>query len=157
MLVFDTKNQRSYRRVDKPAGKLVLDTLQSLVKGNIELLPHRKGWDARFTAYANEEGMLSDLPSNYLSWGVLRHLGFEDSTQGNVVLMGHNERALTVDAMALVDKALAAYKKEMEMDDDDDDDDEQNEKKAKKERDEQEYETPPKTKKRRVVTEKKDE
>ena len=148
MLVFETENQRTYRRVAKPSSKDACDTLQELVKGNIELLPHRNGWEARFTAYANEEGMLDDLPSNFLAWGVLRHLGFEDSTAGlcfyfgNVVLMGRNERALSGADMKLIDAALAAYKEEMGGDEE--------------EKDAPEYDTAPKTKKRRIMVEDKD-
>jgi hypothetical protein len=125
MFVFDTKNQKSFREEEMPKGKK-LKRFQEIVGGNIETLPHKKGWNAPFTAYANEEGMIKDLPSNFLSWGVLRHLGFLVENIGfhfgNVVLIGHNERALTEKNKELVRAALLKYRKEIDDDDEIDDD-----------------------------------
>lgn len=118
MYVFNTKDQSKPQLVKFPPKQGQLDTFQKYVEGNIEILPHKKGYEAPFLAYANEEGMMENLPSNYLSWGVLRHLGFHCSLAipfhfGNVILMGHNERALTKDQQAQVDKAFHKYLKEM--------------------------------------------
>ena len=119
MFVFDTHNQRAIREQPMPSSKQRLQAFQREVGGYITCLPHPKGSRAPFTAYANEEGMLQNLPSNFLAWGVLRHLGFIDSTMGmgfyfgNVVLVGRNEQALTDKAKKQVREALAKYLKEM--------------------------------------------
>ena len=117
MLVFDTTSSQHRPRLD--TGKKDLDRLQTLVGGNIELLPHRQGYEAPWTAYANEEGMNEGLPSNFLAWGVLRHLGFVDSSMGlcfyfgNVVLLGRGGGALTAKQIEKVETARKAYLKEM--------------------------------------------
>jgi len=123
MFVFDTTSQRAARYEPTPKGEK-LKRLQELVHGNIEILPHRRGYEAPWIAYANEEGMLQDLPSNFLAWGVLRHLGFLDSTGGlgfyfgNIVLMGKNKKALTSKQIEEVSAAQAKYLREMGEDDD---------------------------------------
>jgi hypothetical protein len=139
MLVFDTKDQRSFRVRPHIKG---YKPLQAIVEGCIETLPHRLGSDAPFVAYANEEGMISDLPSNFLAWGVLRHLGFLDSTMGmgfyfgNVVLLGKNERALSEKDIDKVRVAQRKYMAEVGVD-------------AKRPPD-SELETPPKTKRQKL-------
>jgi hypothetical protein len=114
MLVFDTKDQRKPRR--EPKGDL--KAKQKIVGGNIETLPHKDGWNSRFVAYANEEGMIKDLPSNVLAWGVLHYLGFIDSMKmgfywGNVILLGRNEKALSEKDFAYIEEIRLKYLREM--------------------------------------------
>jgi hypothetical protein len=120
MLVFKTSNQATYKHIKKvKSGPNYLVPLQKLVGGSLEGLPHGKYEKAPFVAYANGNGMNEDLPSNYLAFGVLRHLGFLDSTAGlafyfgNVILMRQDRKPLTEEDIKLVDAALAAYRKEI--------------------------------------------
>ncbi len=128
MIVFHTDKQTAYQRVERPK-KDVLEALQGYVGGHIETLPHPQGWDAPFVAYANEEGMITDLPSNYLAWGVLSYLGFNVRAMptgfyfGNVVLLGKNQRALTENQFNQVNVALAKYLKEVGGDEEDEESD----------------------------------
>jgi hypothetical protein len=65
-----------------------------------------------------------DLPSNFVAWGVLRHLGFHGAGTlvpgahlGNIVLCknGRNgaDKSLTVADLKLVEEAYQAYRKEV--------------------------------------------
>ncbi len=109
----------TYDVVSLPGGKAQLKALQGHVGGHIELLPHKKGSSAQWTGYANEEGILENLPSNFVAWGTLQHLGFADSSlipgayAGNIVLMGKNGKGLTEKQLAEVKAAYDAYKKEI--------------------------------------------
>jgi hypothetical protein len=118
MFLFDTKNQKSFIEKEMPKGNDKYKEYQKLVGGHIETIPHPQGWDAPFTAYANEEGMLQDLPSNFLAWGVLRHLGFVVPSIGfyfgNVVLIGHNGKGVTAANKKLVHEAQRKYLAEMQ-------------------------------------------
>lgn len=118
MLLFDTRQQRSVQRVVCAKSNRRLDQLQTLVGGYIEALPHPKGHKAEFTAYANEEGMVRDLPSNFLAWGVLYELGFRDPLTlgfyyGNIVLLGRGDKPLTEAQMHYVEQILNKYLKDM--------------------------------------------
>lgn len=137
MLVFDTKDQRSWKERPHVEG---YKPLQTIVDGCVKALPCKPG--TPFVAYVNEDEMISDLPANFLAWGVLRHLGFIDSTMGmgfyfgNVVLLGKNGRALTEKEIDKVRVAQRKYMAEVGMD-------------AKRKPD-SELETPPKTKRQKV-------
>lgn len=115
MIVFHANKQTAYQRVEHPEKDTMLKVLQGHVGGYIEELPHLQGWDAPFVAYANEEGMILGLPSNYMAWGVLYHLGFDVLSMpdcfyaGNVVLLGQDESALTATQFNQVDVAVAKY------------------------------------------------
>ena len=118
MLVVFEAGKRTYR-TEPVVKKDTFTQLQRLVGGSIEGIPHRAPQKAKWTAYANEEGVNEGLPSNFVAFGVLRELGFDLRGQigmgtwfffGNVVLLGKNRRALT--EAQLVDVA-AAYKKYM--------------------------------------------
>jgi hypothetical protein len=96
-----------------------LAQLQELVGGgNIERVPTFK---STFVAYANENGIGLDLPSNYLAYGILLNLGFNVSSAllpgayfGPIVLAGPNGHALSDVAIALVDKAYDNYCNELD-------------------------------------------
>jgi hypothetical protein len=126
MFLFDTTNQRSFTEKDMPKGNEKYKEYQKLVGGYIETIPHAQGCNAPFTAYANEEGMINDLPSNFLAWGVLRHLGFHVPSLGfyfgNVILIGRNEKGVTAANKKLVHEALRKYLKEMEEEDEEEKD-----------------------------------
>jgi hypothetical protein len=119
MLVFDTRNQTSFREEAVPkGGDKKYERMRELLGGSYQLLPHRKGYEAPFTAYVNEEGMNIDLPSNFLSWGVLRGLGFLDDWNlgfhfGNVILLGRQGKALTEKNKEEVRRVFQLYMKEM--------------------------------------------
>ncbi len=122
LVVFDA-GKKKYRTVPVAKGKDRLKQLQGLVGGNIELVPHNKEDAAPWTAYANEEGMNLDLPSNFVAFGTLRHLGFNLRYLmqlgtwfffGNIVLLGKNERGLTEKQLQDVETAYKKYLKEME-------------------------------------------
>lgn len=53
---------------------------------------------------------------NYLAWGVLRHLGFRDSTDGNVVLTRKDKKPFTAADLAKFESARLAYLKEIGTD-----------------------------------------
>lgn len=130
MYLFATNDQRKPQLLPFPKAKEPLDIFQKHVEGNIEIIPHKRGDEAPFIAFANEEGMIQDLPSNYLSWGVLRHLGFICPLSmpfhfGNVILMGKDETALTKIQQKQVEAALKKYLKEMGEDDEDEDKEEE--------------------------------
>jgi hypothetical protein len=119
MLVFETRNQTSFREEVVPkGGDKKYERMRELLGGSYQLLPHRKGYEAPFTAYVNEEGMNIDLPSNFLSWGVLRGLGFLDDWNlgfhfGNVILLGRQGKALTEKNKEEVRRVFQLYMKEM--------------------------------------------
>lgn len=82
-------------------GAQRLKQLQGLVGGRIELLPHRDAWDAKWVGYANDEGVMDELPSNPVAFSVLQRLGFLNSTlipgayAGNVIVLAKGSKALT--------------------------------------------------------------
>ena len=117
----------TYREVSlRKKGGSYLEALQRHVGGNIEILPHKKANEAHWVAYANEDGMGRNLPSNFVAWGVLRHLGFESrytvvpgAHLGNILLCvndpeGEDEKSLTDADVARVQKAYAKYVADME-------------------------------------------
>jgi len=59
----------------KRAGSC-LDSLQALVGGSISILSHKRDSDAKWVAYARENGLGLRLPPNYTACGTLRRLGF---------------------------------------------------------------------------------
>lgn len=80
----------------------LLEDLQDIVGGNIQLLPHPDGMAAPYVAYANEEGLLLNLPPNELATRSIARLGFMDFKEnwnrciaGNVVILGKDEKSLT--------------------------------------------------------------
>lgn len=98
-------------------GLSVLKTLQKLVEGDIELIPHKKGGNAPFMGYANESGLAKDLRRNDLAGGALEQLGFEVfhlplgcAYAGTVVVMGNNERGLTVAQKEAIEMAIRDYR-----------------------------------------------
>lgn len=111
----DTQEETNYYRFETlPNSKL--RTLQRIVGGNIELLPHREGITARFMAYANEEGLLKDLPRNVLAGGVLLLVGFilgpaplGCAYAGNVVVFGKSEKGLTAQDEQMLQAAIDKY------------------------------------------------
>jgi len=124
MLLFDAAHQRGFRRVARPDDEdtrdgALGDAIHDFVNGFIELLPHKKGSNAPWVAYANEEGALQELLPNPLAWGVLNHLGFDHSVNnlgyyhGNVVLLGRDEAPLTPKDIKLVQNAQERYLTEM--------------------------------------------
>lgn len=128
MYLFSTSDQSKAQYLAMPKAASRQQEFQNRVGGHIEILPSTE--ECKFLAYANEEGMIEDLPHNNLSWGVLRHLGFNVSWAipfhfGNVILMGEGGKALTKAQKALVEEAIKKYKKEIgEEEEEDDADDE---------------------------------
>ncbi len=89
-----------------------LKMLQQLIGGYIECLPHEKG---NYTAYANEEGVLKQLPSNTMAQGVLCRVGFLPMPYGyygNVIVLGKNDRSLTKTQEAELNAAITQWQKE---------------------------------------------
>ena len=147
MFHFTTTNQKRPQLVPFTKKTDKLKKFQAYVEGYIETLPHKNGYESPFLAYANEDGMTNDLPSNYLSFGVLRHLGFVCPLAipfhfGNILLLGKNEKALTKRQQEQVEDALQKYYKEM-GDDEDDDDDEEEEEEEEEELDDEEIQERP--------------
>lgn len=94
--------------------------ISGYVKGSIQLLPHEKGWDARCSAYVNEEGLMLDMSHN--SWGiVLDTMGFRFNlaygVRGPVVLCG--KTTSTGEDGALSSVYVDYLKKFKELDDED--------------------------------------
>jgi hypothetical protein len=96
------------------AKKDRLKQYQELVGGYLTLLPHEQGYKSKWTGYANDEGLLMNLPSNTVAFSVLEKLGFLDSTiipgayAGNVILLGKKEAGLTSEQ---VEEVKAIYEK----------------------------------------------
>ena len=78
-----------------------LEELQQLVGGGyVTLVPHKKGMEAEWMAYANEEGLIKDMPQNDLAAHVLYQLGFllcppTYTYYGPIVIMKKGEKSLT--------------------------------------------------------------
>jgi hypothetical protein len=81
--------------------KTMLKQLQALVGGHIESVPHHTG---AFVAYANEDGMALELPTNADATRRLRELGFflPYDVLGTVVVLGCEEGSLTDAQITLV-------------------------------------------------------
>lgn len=77
-----------------------LGDFQKIVQGHIQLVPHEDGWQAAYTAYVNESGVLMHLPPNHVATRVLKELRFyvnnDRPLAGNVLLLGKDEKGLTV-------------------------------------------------------------
>jgi hypothetical protein len=125
-VVFKT-GARKYEEVllEKKGGSC-LKSLNALVGGSITLIPHKKGHKGGWVAYANDDGMTMNLPSNYLAFGVLHFLGFYGATIipgahfGNIVLCkcrGGNEVSMQEADLEAVAAAYEKYRKEMEDED----------------------------------------
>jgi hypothetical protein len=103
-----------------------LGALQKLVGGRIEHLVHSQSPDeASFQALANEEGVNINLPSNFVAWGTLMELGFQDTSlipgafAGNIVLLGKKGRTLTDKDLVTVERAYRRYLKNIGEEDQD--------------------------------------
>ena len=97
-----------------------LDALQALVGGNIEIVPHKKASGAQWVAYANEDGMGLDLPSNFVAWGTLLYLGFPGRGTvipgayfGNIVLCKAKSKSMTKEDFLALEGAYSKYVKEL--------------------------------------------
>jgi hypothetical protein len=128
MYLFSASSQDKPQLLKMPKESTRLEEFQKHVGGRIESLPRKSA--CKFIAYANEEGMLQNLPSNLLSWGVLRHLGFHSPSSipfhfGNVILMGKDNKALTKAQQKQVEKAVEAYQKELEEEEDQEEEEEE--------------------------------
>lgn len=109
MFVFSAQDQSRPTLLPFPKGD-TLKAFQKHVGGYIEMVPHPLGPDAPFDAYVNEEGLVDSLPSNPLSVGVLKHLGYKcRNLYGNIVLMGDGEKPLTKAEQGQVERALQKY------------------------------------------------
>jgi hypothetical protein len=98
-------------------GLSQFETLQKLVEGDIQLIPHKEMGTGRFMGYANESGLMNNLRRNDLAGGVLEHLGFEVyhlplgcAYAGTVVVMGENERGLTAAQKKEIEEAIVKYR-----------------------------------------------
>lgn len=116
----------------KISRKEALGDLQKLVDGNVEILPHQNGYDAPFTGYANEEGLLRGLPRNDLAGGALTHLGFFTMSlplgcayAGNVVLLGKDDKSLSDKQIEQIKSAVEKYRKEWNNDDEEEDEEDE--------------------------------
>jgi hypothetical protein len=110
MLLFDTNNQRAPTRLERGPEQTLLQTLQDAVGGYIEEVRHKRGLNAPFMAYCNEDGRSEQLPNNGMAGFVLQKLGFVIMPVfGNVVLMGQDERPLTTEQLAHVDNVVREY------------------------------------------------
>ena len=98
------------KRIDTAS---LLPFLQTIVGGTITIIPHEQGYDAPYVAYANDEGLLLNLPPNGLATKTLAKLGFLDFQQewghpifGSIVLLGQNETSLNPTDQTLIKNIL---------------------------------------------------
>jgi len=95
-----------------------LRQLQTLVGGHITILPRS---DERFCVYANEEGLMLNLPSNFTAGGMLTYLGQRTETLplkyillGTAVLLRDDERPFSKSDKECIRKAYTLWKQSEE-------------------------------------------
>lgn len=121
----------------KYAEYKTLEELQQLVGGGyVTLVPHKKGMDAEWMAYANEEGMIKDMPQNDLAAHVLYQLGFllcppTYTYYGPIVIMKQGEKSLTKKQRAMLEETVA--KVIAELNEEEEEEEEKDSKKVKTE------------------------